>query len=142
MEIFLENKDIKKHVKNYYKEHYGVKHLHVKLISESVRDRIQEIDLFHHEDVYFNIFFRAEVSGVVVDEKKKAYKMKTTINEESLRGIVKSELSKDFEVQDLKFGYRIYDDHQEPGIEINFMRAKATVEPKNQLQKIMNVKNK
>lgn len=142
MEIFLENRDIKRHVKNYYKEHYGVKHVRVKLISESVRDRIQEIDLFHHEDVYFNIFFYAQVSGLVVDENKKFYKMKTTVNEETLRGIVKSELSKEFDVQDLKFGYRIYDNHQEPGVEINFMRAKANVEPKDKDQKVLIVKNK
>lgn len=142
MEIILENKDIKRHVKNYFKEHYGVRRVRVQLISENVRDRIQELDLFHHDDIYFNIFFRAKVTGLVVDQNKKTYKLDTVVGEENLRSIVRSELSKDFDVQDLKFGYQIYDENTEPGIHINFLRAKAKVEKKQEFQKTINVKNK
>ena len=137
MEIILENKDIKKLVKNYYKEQYGVKHPRVKLICENVRDKSQELDLFHHDDVYYNIFFRAEVRGTVTDHDKKRYKLDTTISEEKLRHIVKEELSKDFNVDDLKFGFQVYDPNNIAGVEVNFVKAKATVYRKIDIQKVL-----
>lgn len=137
MEIFLETKDIKRQVKTYYKEQYGVKHPHVKLINENVRDKSQELDLFHHDDVYYNVFFRAHVTGVVVDHAKKRYKLDTMISEEKLRHIVKSELSKDYDVEDLKFGFTVYNPYNVEGVEINFARAKAIVNKKEEKKLVL-----
>lgn len=137
MEIILQNKDIKRHVKNYYKEQYGVKHPRVNLICENVRDKSQELDLFHHDDVYYNIFFRAHIKGIVTDHDKKRYKLDTMISEEKLRHIVREELSKDFDVEDLKFGFQVYDPNNVAGVLINFVEAKAQVTNKEEKKLVL-----
>ena len=138
MEIFLETRDIKRFVKTYYKEQYDVKHPRVNLICENVRDKSQEIDLFHHDDVYYNIFFRARIKGTVIDHNKKRYKLDTKISEEKLKYIVREELSKDYDVEDLKFGYQVDNPNNVEGLFINFVNAKAVINEKEEKQLVLN----
>ena len=59
------------------------------------------------------------------------------ISEEKLRHIVKSELSKDYDVEDLKFGFTVYNPYNVEGVEINFARAKAVVNKKEEKKLVL-----
>ncbi len=127
MEIIVSNNDISYMVKDYYKKYYDIKSCKVKITAENIKDKLKEIDLFHREDMYYNVLFKANITGWILDSMGNSYQYQETLNEKGVKDIVKSYLSKEYEVKDLKFGYKLVNNPDGPTLLIRFSHAKADI---------------
>lgn len=130
MEIIITNNDVSYMVKEYYRKYYDIKSCKVKITTENIKDKLKEIDLFHREDMYYNILFKANITGWILDSMGNSYRYEETLNERSVKDIVKGYLSKEYDVKELKFGYKFVNNNNSPTMLVHFSHAKANIELK------------
>lgn len=145
MEIFLKKRRIIYMIKKYYRNNYGVVFCDVDLQAENILDKLKEVDLFRREGMNYNILFRAKVTGFVNDSEGFYSNFEQTLNEKRVKDIIINSLREDYDVTDVKLGYKIVNNTNGPGMQVEFQRARVNIEEKPQYTLKLpkpNVKNK
>lgn len=128
MQVILNNKQIIKLIKKHYINQYDVKNCRVSIQAEDIKDKLQEIDLFHYENNYYNIFIRTIITGKIPDKEGVYHEFEEVLNETGLRRMILDSIDNKFTVNDLKFQCQFIEDGTINNQQINFLHAKLEIE--------------
>ena len=131
MEIILENKEAKKLIKKYYRDNYSIKTCKVKMEAQNIQDRIKEIDLFSHDDFFYNVVLNTTISGKMIDNNGKVNKYVEHLDEEGTKSIICTALEEQYDVNYIKCGYKFVKEVIGGDLEAKLIHFLVDIDKKN-----------
>ena len=128
-------KEIVALIKKYYQDNYSVKSCKVNIHAENIKDRLKEIDLFHHDTPFYNIIFKTTITGKIQDKEGNFNNYKEVLNEQGTKELVHDALESRFDLSDIKIAYNFYD-NRDGGISVKVSHMIGKADKKALIKKI------
>ena len=129
IQIDFELNEIEDLIKNYYKS-TPIKSCEVHIEAKNIKDKLKEIDLFHHDKFFYNLLFKTRITGKIKDEDGHYNQYNEELNEEGTKELVKAALAPKYNVSDLKIGYSFYEDTYKGGIGVQVTHMVGNIDKK------------
>ncbi|MBR6948560.1 MAG: hypothetical protein IKH54_00060 [Bacilli bacterium] len=136
MEIILYEKNIKKVIKDFYKNNYILKSCKVDFYTENVQDRLKEVDLFYNGELHYNVLFKTIIKGKITDKLGNNNKFIEELDIEATKDLLNEALNERFDAKGLTLGFRYTINDYLGGLDVNFDHALVDIEKKSLKQKV------